>query len=232
MTRADLDKQPFDVARMFDDVASRYDLTNDVLSMGQDRRWRRAVVQAVAASAGECVLDLAAGTGTSSVPLAAQGSFVVPCDFSLGMLSTGHQRRPNLAFVAGDATRLPFADESFDAVTISFGLRNVHDPEKALTEMQRVTRPGGRLVVCEFSHPTWAPFRQVYTEYLMRALPAAARAVSSNPEAYVYLAESIRHWPNQSGLASVMQRTGWTEVAWRDLSGGIVALHRARRPPG
>jgi demethylmenaquinone methyltransferase/2-methoxy-6-polyprenyl-1,4-benzoquinol methylase len=230
VTRADLDKQPVDVARMFDDVASRYDLTNDVLSLGQDRRWRRAVVEAVAASPGEYVLDLAAGTGTSSAPFAQQGSFVVPCDFSWGMLATGHQRRPDLAFVAGDATRLPFADGSFDAVTISFGLRNVHDPDVALAEMLRVTRPGGRLLVCEFSHPTWQPFRQVYTEYLMRALPAVARAVSSNPEAYVYLAESIRQWPDQRELASLLQTAGWGEVAWRGLSGGIVALHRARRP--
>jgi demethylmenaquinone methyltransferase/2-methoxy-6-polyprenyl-1,4-benzoquinol methylase len=146
------------------------------------------------------------------------------------MLATGHERRPDLAFVAGDATRLPFADASFDAVTISFGLRNVHEPEIALAEMHRVTRPGGRLVVCEFSQPTWAPFRQVYSEYLMRALPAVARAVSSNPEAYVYLAESIRQWPDQRGLASSLQRAGWSDVAWRDLSGGIVALHRGTRP--
>jgi demethylmenaquinone methyltransferase/2-methoxy-6-polyprenyl-1,4-benzoquinol methylase len=230
VTRAELDKQPLDVARMFDDVAERYDLTNDLLSLGQDRRWRRAVVEAVAPESGERVLDLAAGTGTSSVPFADRGAFVVPCDFSLGMLSSGRRRRPELAFVAGDAMRLPFADGSFDAVTISFGLRNVHDPEAALREMLRVTRPGGRLVVCEFSHPTWGPFRQVYTEYLMRALPAVARAVSSNPDAYVYLAESIRQWPDQRGLAAQLQRAGWRDVAWRDLSGGIVALHRGRRP--
>jgi demethylmenaquinone methyltransferase/2-methoxy-6-polyprenyl-1,4-benzoquinol methylase len=230
VTRADLDKEPLDVARMFDDVAERYDLTNDVLSLGQDRRWRRAVVDAVAGQAGDRVLDLAAGTGTSSVPFAEQGCFVVACDFSLGMLAAGQRRRPELAFVAGDATRLPFADEAFDAVTISFGLRNVHDPDAALAEMLRVTRPGGRLVICEFSHPTWAPFRQVYREYLMRALPAVARAVSSNPDAYVYLAESIRQWPTQRELAAQLQRTGWVDVAWRDLSGGIVALHRGTRP--
>ena len=215
---------------MFDAVARRYDLTNDVLSLGQDRRWRRHVVDMVAAEPGERVLDLAAGTGTSSEPFAAVGAYVVPCDFSMGMLGVGKQHRPGLPFTAGDATRLPFADSTFDAVTISFGLRNVVEPEAALSEMLRVTRRGGRLVVCEFSAPVWAPFRTVYVEYLMRALPPVARAVSSNPDAYVYLAESIRAWPDQAGLAERLRTAGWTEVAWRNLSGGIVALHSARRP--
>ena len=232
MTRADLDKQPIDVAQMFDDVASKYDITNDVLSLGQDRRWRRAVVVAVDSQQGERVLDLAAGTGTSSAPFNERGAFVVPCDFSQGMLAVGKQRRPDLAFVAGDGLQLPFADASFDAVTISFGLRNLHDTEGGLAELLRVTRPGGRMVVCEFSHPTWTPFRTLYSEYLMRALPPVARAVSSNPEAYVYLAESIRAWPNQIELAALVQRAGWRSVAWRDLSGGIVALHRATAPQG
>ncbi len=227
MTRADLDKQPSDVQRMFDAVARRYDVTNDVLSMGQDRRWRKAVLDAVAPSPGEKVLDLAAGTGTSSEPFAARGAYVVPCDFSLGMLAVGKRARPRLPFTAGDATRLPFADGAFDAVTISFGLRNVVDPAAGLREMLRVTRPGGRLVVCEFSHPTWAPFRRVYLEYLMKALPAIARGVSSSPDAYVYLAESIRAWPDQPGLAAVLDRAGWRRTEWKNLSGGIVALHRA-----
>ncbi|HET7683666.1 MAG TPA: ubiquinone/menaquinone biosynthesis methyltransferase, partial [Marmoricola sp.] len=181
MTRADLDKQPAEVQAMFDDVARRYDLTNDVLSMGQDRRWRRAVLEAVAPQPGERVLDLAAGTGTSSVPFRDRGAVVVPCDFSVGMLRVGKRARPQLPFVAGDGTRLPFADGTFDAVTISFGLRNIVDPDAGLRELRRVTRPGGRLVVCEFSSPTWAPFRTVYLEYLMKALPRVARAVSSSP---------------------------------------------------
>ena len=230
MTRADLEKLPADVAAMFDGVAKRYDLTNDVLSLGQDRRWRTAVVDAVAPRPGERVLDLAAGTGTSSEPFAVAGALVVPCDFSQGMLQVGKEARPRLDFVAGDATRLPFADASFDAVTISFGLRNIVDAEAGLREMLRVTKPGGRLVVCEFSSPTWAPFRTVYLEYLMKGLPAVARAVSSNPEAYVYLAESIRAWPDQADLATHLQSAGWTAVEWRDLTGGIVALHRGRRP--
>jgi demethylmenaquinone methyltransferase / 2-methoxy-6-polyprenyl-1,4-benzoquinol methylase len=215
---------------MFDDVAARYDLTNDVLSLGQDRRWRRAVERAVAAQAGERVLDLAAGTGTSSEPFRAAGAEVVACDFSLGMLREGKRQRGHLPFVAGDAMRLPFSDTSFDAVTISFGLRNVHDPDAGLAEMLRVTRPGGRLVVCEFSHPTWAPFRTVYVEYLMRALPSVSRRVSSSPDAYVYLAESIRAWPDQPTLAGRIGAAGWLDVRWRNLTGGVVALHHAVRP--
>jgi demethylmenaquinone methyltransferase/2-methoxy-6-polyprenyl-1,4-benzoquinol methylase len=230
MPRASLDKQPHEVAAMFDAIARRYDLTNDVISLGQDRRWRTATIHAVDAWPGDVVLDLAAGTGTSSEPFDADGVRVVPCDLSVGMLTVGKARRPDLPFTAGDATRLPFADASFDAVTISFGLRNVVDTAGALAEMLRVTRPGGRLVVCEFSTPTWAPFRTLYTEYLMRALPPVARAVSKEPDAYVYLAESIREWPDQEGLGRLIRKAGWTDVAYRNLSGGIVALHRATRP--
>ncbi len=214
---------------MFDEVAPRYDFTNDVLSLGQDRRWRRAVLEAIAPQTGEVVLDLAAGTGTSSAPVALSGATAVACDFSLGMLAAGKRERPRLAFVAGDAIRLPFADRAFDAVTISFGLRNVADPRAALAEMRRVTRPRGRVVICEFSRPTFSPFSKVYVEYLMRALPALARRVSSNPDSYVYLAESIQTWPDQEALASLVAASGWRCVEFRNLSGGIVALHRAVR---
>jgi demethylmenaquinone methyltransferase / 2-methoxy-6-polyprenyl-1,4-benzoquinol methylase len=229
VTRAQLDKQPSDVAAMFDAVARRYDLTNDVLSLGQDRRWRRLVVDAVDPQPGERVLDLAAGTGTSSQPFADRGATVVPCDFSMGMLRVGKRTRPDLGFTAGDGTLLPFADGTFDAVTISFGLRNIVDPDAGLREMLRVTKPGGRLLVCEFSHPTWAPFRTVYVEYLMKALPPVARAVSSSPDAYVYLAESIRAWPDQQRLADRIAQAGWTSPRWLNLSGGVVALHHAVR---
>jgi demethylmenaquinone methyltransferase/2-methoxy-6-polyprenyl-1,4-benzoquinol methylase len=229
-SRADLDKEPHEVAAMFDAVAARYDLTNDVLSMGQTRLWRRAVATAVAARPGQRVLDLAAGTGSSSLPFAAAGAYVVPCDFSLGMLRVGKAHHRELAFVAGDALRLPFPDEAFDTVTISFGLRNLHDVDAGLVEMARVTKPGGRLVVCEFSHPTWSPFRTVYTEYLMRALPGVARRVSSNPDAYVYLAESIRAWPDQVALAARIAGAGWVGPTWRNLTGGIVAVHSAAKP--
>ena len=227
---ADLHKDPHQVAAMFDEVAERYDLTNDVLSMGQTRLWRRATTRAVDPRPGERVLDLAAGTGSSAMPFVAAGADVVATDFSPGMLRVGKRMHPDLTLLAGDALRLPFADESFDAVTMSFGLRNVSDVDAALLEMARVTRAGGRLVVAEFSHPTWTPFRTVYSGYLMRALPEVAKRVASNPDAYVYLAESIRAWPDQGALADRIARAGWTDVAWRNLSGGIVALHRARKP--
>ena len=229
VNRADLTKTPVEVAAMFDDVAERYDLTNDVLALGQTRLWRRAVVNALAPVSGDIVLDLAAGTATSSQPFRDRGAYVVPCDFSLGMLHVGRVRQPDLPLTAGDALHLPFADESFDAATMSFGLRNVADVDKALAELHRVVRPGGRLVVCEFSHPTWAPLRTVYSEYLMGALPSVARRVSSNPDAYVYLAESIQAWPDQPALAARMQAAKWTDVSWLNLTGGIVALHRGRR---
>jgi demethylmenaquinone methyltransferase/2-methoxy-6-polyprenyl-1,4-benzoquinol methylase len=231
VTRATLEKDPAEVAAMFDEVAPRYDLTNAVLSLGQDRGWRTAVREALALSRGDRVLDLAAGTATSSAALAKAGAEVVGCDFSLGMLRVGKAAgHAGVDLVAGDALRLPFADGAFDAVTISFGLRNTADRSRALAELLRVTRPGGRLVVCEFSHPTWAPFRTAYVEYLMKALPAVARRVSSDPAAYSYLAESIRAWPAQAELAQDLQAAGWQQVAWRDLTGGIVALHRATRP--
>ncbi|WP_330184703.1 demethylmenaquinone methyltransferase [Nocardia sp. NBC_01503] len=224
LVRASLDKQPHEVASMFDGVAKRYDLTNTLISVGQDRYWRWATRKALALRPGERVLDLAAGTGVSTLELSKSGAWCVAADFSQGMLAAGRFRR--VPMVAGDAMALPFADESFDAVTISYGLRNVADPDLALREMLRVTKPGGRLVVAEFSTPTFAPFRTIYMEYLMKALPAVAKKVSSNPDAYVYLAESIRAWPTQSQLALRIADAGWSQVKWRNLSGGAVALHR------
>jgi demethylmenaquinone methyltransferase/2-methoxy-6-polyprenyl-1,4-benzoquinol methylase len=246
MTRPNLDKRPGEVSAMFDRVADRYDLMNDVLSLGQDRWWRRIVARAVGARPGELVLDLAAGTGTSSRTFAADGATCVACDFSLGMLQVGARRqrpaqqgRPaagtagragQVRFVAGDALDLPFRDQAFDAVTISFGLRNVADPGAALTEMLRVTRPGGRLVVCEFGHLPWPRVNTLYESYLATALPVVARRLSGSPEAYDYLAESIKDWPAQPELARRMAEAGWSAVRWRNLTLGVVALHLARRP--
>ena len=228
MSRASLDKDPRDVASMFDGVARRYDITNTVLSAGQDRSWRRATRAALALAPGDRVLDLAAGTAVSTVELEKSGAWCVAADFSVGMLRAGAGRA--VPKVAADATRLPFADEVFDAVTISFGLRNVVDNIAGLKEMARVTKQGGRLVVCEFSTPTVPVFSTIYKEYLMRALPRVATAVSSNPEAYVYLAESIRAWPDQRALARRIEEAGWSQVRWRNLTGGIVALHSAVKP--
>lgn len=213
---------------MFDGVARRYDLTNTVLSFGQDRRWREVTRRALSPKRDERVLDLAAGSGVSTEEFSRSGAWCVAADFSMGMLSVGRHR--GVPMVAADALRLPFADESFDAVTISFGLRNLVDTAAGLREMQRVVRPGGRLVICEFSTPTWQPFRTIYMNYLMRALPSIARAVSSNPDAYVYLAESIREWPDQRELAELIAESGWTNVAWRNLTSGVVAIHRAVKP--
>ncbi|KQV71609.1 ubiquinone biosynthesis methyltransferase UbiE [Nocardioides sp. Root122] len=227
MARADLDKQPTDVRRMFDTVAKRYDLTNDLMTAGIQRSWRRSMVAAVDPQRGDLVLDLAAGTGCSSEPFLTHGATAVPCDFSVGMLRQGKKDRPSLPFVAGDGTRLPFLDDTFDAVTISYGLRNFVDPVAGLKEMLRVTRPGGRLVVCEFSRPTNAAFRTVYLDGFMRTLPRIASVTASASDAYVYLAESIRAWPDQQGLASMIAEAGWQRPEWRNLTGGIVALHRA-----
>lgn len=225
--RATLDKDPAEVAAMFDGVAKRYDLTNTVLSFGQDRGWRRKTRKALALRHGDIVLDLAAGTAVSTVELATSGAHCIAADFSLGMLKAGAHR--DVPKVAADALALPFADESFDAATISFGLRNVHDAPKALSELRRVLKPGGRLVICEFSTPTFRAFRTVYMEYLMKALPAVATKVSSNPAAYVYLAESIRAWPDQTRLAALLRDAGFTKVDWQNLTGGIAAIHSAVR---
>lgn len=225
--RASLDKNPAEVAAMFDGVAKRYDITNTVLSFAQDRRWRKATRKALALTRNDVVLDLAAGTAVSTVELATSGATCVAADFSLGMLKAGAER--NVPKVAADAMALPFADGSFDAATISFGLRNVHDVPTALAELHRVLKPGGRLVICEFSTPTLRPFRTVYMEYLMKALPAVATKVSSNPAAYVYLAESIRAWPDQFGLGDLSRDAGFTDVRWQNLTGGIAAIHSGIR---
>jgi len=224
---------------MFDALAERYDLMNDVLSGGQVRLWRKQVQKIVAAKPGDRVLDLAAGTGTSSLTFAESGAECVACDFSFGMLHTGQTKllakdprrektRGIVSFAAGDALALPFKDAAFDVVTISFGLRNVQRTKDALAEMRRVTRPGGRLVVCEFSRITPAPLDMLYRRYLTGVLPKIAQIAARNPVAYDYLAESINDWPAQRELADVIRSAGWSAVRWRNLSLGIVAVHVGR----
>ena len=230
MSRANMDKNPDEVAAMFDGVAKRYDLVNDLLSLGRTKAWRKATTKIIAPRPGMKILDLAAGTGSSSEPLAAAGADVIPADFSEGMLEAGRKARPHLAFTKADALNLPFANGEFDVATISFGLRNTQNTEKALAEMLRVVKSGGHLIVAEFSSPTWRPFRTIYTNYLMKALPWVARKTSSNPDAYIYLAESIRAWPDQKALAAKIEAAGWVDVTWTNLTGGVVAVHKARKP--
>lgn len=229
MGRAGLEKNPQQVAAMFDGVANRYDRTNTLLSFAQDRRWRRHSVRALDLMPGRKVLDVAAGTAVSTEELAATGAWSVAADFSIGMLVAGASR--GVPKVGADAMNLPFSDGTFDAVTISFGLRNVQEPERALAEFARVTKPGGELLVCEFSRPRPAPIGWVYRWYLANVLPRLARRFSSNPEAYTYLGETINSWPDQPSMARMIARAGWAEVAWKNMTFGVVALHHAVRPP-
>jgi demethylmenaquinone methyltransferase/2-methoxy-6-polyprenyl-1,4-benzoquinol methylase len=233
VTTADLSKQPSEVSAMFDDVAAGYDRTNNLLSGGNALLWRIATTRAVNPQPTEVILDLAAGTGTSSVALANSGAHVVAADFSPGMIEVGrakHGRNPLVEFVQADATALPFADNSFDAVTMSFGLRNVVEPKKALAELFRVTKPAGRIVICEFSTPPAPVIRAAYRTYLRRVMPAFAALTSTNTAAYTYLADSIEDWPTQSTLAGWMREAGFTKVAYRNLTAGVVALHRGLKP--
>jgi demethylmenaquinone methyltransferase/2-methoxy-6-polyprenyl-1,4-benzoquinol methylase len=210
---------------MFDAVARRYDLVNDLLSLGRTKAWRKKVVKIIDPKPGMKILDIAAGPGSSSEPLFKAGAEVIAMDFSEGMIEVGKKKRPYLNFVKGDALKLPFKDNEFDVTTISFGLRNTKDYEKALREANRVTKIGGRMVIVEFSTPTLPIFRTIYMNYLMKLLPKLARRTSSNPEAYQYLAESIRAWPNQSELAGKMSANGWRNPNWSNLTGGVVAVH-------
>jgi demethylmenaquinone methyltransferase/2-methoxy-6-polyprenyl-1,4-benzoquinol methylase len=225
-----LKKQPAEVADMFDGVAKHYDRTNNVLSAGNAPIWRFATVKAIDPQAGERILDIAAGTGTSSVALTKTGATVIAFDFSPGMVAEGRRKHPELEFVEGDAEHLPFADDEFDAVTISFGLRNINDPKAALAEMYRVLKPGGRLVICEFSKPPVAVVRAGYHAYLRYVMPKVVGITSSNTEAYDYLNDSIRAWPDQGELSRWIRGVGFTRVAWRNLTAGVVALHRGRKP--
>jgi len=230
VSRADLGKEPDEVSAMFDGVARRYDLLNDLLSLGRTKAWRKVATSIIAPKPGMRILDIAAGTGSSSRPLADAGADVISLDFSKGMLEAGRKRHPDLAFIQGDALALLFKENEFDVATISFGLRNTSDTSKALQESFRVLKSGGRMVVVEFSQPTNRIFRFIYLRYLMRALPTVARKVSSNPDAYIYLAESILAWPNQIGLAELMRAAGFGSVQWKNLTFGIVAIHTGVKP--
>ena len=225
MAGANLNKDPDDVSKMFDGVASRYDFLNDLLSLGRSKAWRKSVTGIIAPKIGMTVLDIAAGTGSSSRPLVDKGAEVTALDFSAGMLDQGRKQHKDIEFVQGDALKLPFSENTFDVTTISFGLRNTANSNIALREALRVTKVGGKIVVAEFSHPVNKIFRRAYLNYLMKALPIIAKRISKNPAAYIYLSESIRAWPDQAGLALIMSECGWKSVAWQDLTFGIVAVH-------
>jgi demethylmenaquinone methyltransferase/2-methoxy-6-polyprenyl-1,4-benzoquinol methylase len=211
VSRADLSKDPDDMSGMFDHVAPGYDRTNAVLSVGNAALWRIATTKAVDPKPGERILDIACGTGTSTVPLARSGATVVGIDFSPQMIAEAGKKHPKIEFREADAMKLPFGDDEFDAVTISFGLRNVQDPKKALAEMYRVLKPGGRLVVCEFSKPPRAILRAGYYAYLKVVAP-------------------MRDWPDQGTLSQWIRGVGFSRVAHRNLTAGVVALHRGRKP--
>ena len=225
MVRANLNKDPDDVSKMFDGVANRYDFLNDLLSLGRTKAWRKVVTSIIGPKPGLKILDIAAGTGSSTRPLVDAGADVIALDFSAGMIEIGRKRHKDIKFVQGDALNLPFEENVFDVTTISFGLRNTSNIDSALKDSLRVTKSGGKIVIAEFSHPSNSIFRFIYLNYLMKAIPIISKKISKNPDAYVYLAESIRAWPNQEGLASKMRDAGWKSVAWQDLTFGIVAVH-------
>ena len=225
MARANLNKDPDDVSKMFDGVANRYDFLNDLLSLGRTKAWRKVVTSIIGPKPGLKILDIAAGTGSSTRPLVDAGAEVIALDFSAGMIEIGRKRHKDIKFVQGDALNLPFEENVFDVTTISFGLRNTSNIDSALKDSLRVTKSGGKIVIAEFSHPSNSIFRFIYLNYLMKAIPIISKKISKNPDAYVYLAESIRAWPNQEGLASKMRDAGWKSVAWQDLTFGIVAVH-------
>lgn len=224
------------IQSMFSGIAPRYDLLNHVLSLGLDFHWWRAMAKASGAAPGRRMLDVAAGTGDSSLALARRGAEVVSTDFTMGMLALGPAkfRRKGLAGLAwasvgADAQALPFADRSFDGVTICYGIRNVERRPLAYGEFLRVLKPGGRLTILEFSRPRRAWLRALYDFYSLKALPRLGGWISGDASAYTYLPESIRAFPDQGALAAELELAGFSEVAWSDLTGGIVALHTGKK---
>lgn len=218
------------VQRMFDRVAPRYDVANSVFSAGLDRHWRRVTVAALDPHHGDVVVDVAGGTGALAGLIAARGARAIVADLSYQMVRVGTGRvTGRVDWLVADAVRLPLPDASVDAVTIAFGLRNLSDTRAGLEELRRIVRPGGQLAVLEFSSPTNAAFAHIYHRYLLGVLPRVARVVTSDSAAYGYLARSIMAWPDQAALAGVLRDAGWGRVRWKNLSGGIVALHHAVR---
>jgi len=227
------------VAEVFHSVASKYDLMNDIMSMGIHRLWKRFTVELSGVRKGQKVLDIAGGTGDLTAifsQLVGRQGEVVLADINASMLSVGRDRlidrghADNIQFVQANAEALPFPDDYFDCITIAFGLRNVTHKNNALESMLRVLKPGGRLLVLEFSKPQYDWLSRVYDQYSFKALPAIGKAVTNDAESYRYLAESIRMHPNQETLAGMMTDAGFAQVKFHNMTGGIVALHRGIKP--
>ena len=227
------------VAAVFDSVASRYDLMNDLMSLGLHRLWKRYAIGVSGVRAGQSVLDLAGGTGDLAALMArrvGEAGLIVVADINRAMLEVGRERLDDrglvgsLRYAQADAERLPFADNSFDCVTMAFGLRNVTHKERALESILRVLRPGGRLLVLEFSQVSVPALRPLYDLYSFRVLPLLGRLVARDAESYRYLAESIRMHPDQEGLKGMMEAAGFVQCDYVNLTAGVVALHRGWKP--
>ena len=223
------------VAEVFHSVAGKYDLMNDLMSLGLHRIWKRIAVEMTGLRAGQRVLDLAGGTGDLAAlmaPLVGEHGEVVLSDINASMLDVGRGRLVdrgivgNVAFVQADAESLPFPDNHFDCITIAFGLRNVTNKDRALASMFRVLKPGGRLLVLEFSKPTLAALRPIYDAYSFKVLPVLGKAITGDAASYQYLAESIRMHPDQETLKQMLQTAGFERVEYFNMTAGVVAVHR------
>ena len=224
------DERRLRIRQVFDAVAPRYDLMNDLMSLGIHRLWKRKLARRVAGIQGQ-VVDLAGGTGDVARLLLAPGRQVTVCDPSLAMMQAGQQRpsSEHIVWLTGEAEHLPLPDASVDLLTISFGLRNTTHLVTALSEIRRVLKPGGYFVCLEFSRPArWlAPFYDLYSYWV---IPRLGAAVAGAPQAYQYLIDSIRLFPDQNGFAALMSQAGLAEVTWENLSFGIACLHFGKRP--
>lgn len=230
MKNSFLNKDTQRIALMFDKIAERYDKTNQILSFGVDYFWRKQSIKPLNIKAGQKILDIAAGTGTSSRLLANGGAEVVACDISDEMLKIGKKKNPDINFMHGDAMNLPFQEEKFDTVAVSFGLRNMQNPHKALDEMLRVAKPGGMLMICEFSTPINNQLLRAYNFYISKILPKITKKIVSNVDAYLYLGQSINEWPDQDTLTSWIKKSGWNKVSYKNLTWGIVSIHIGHKP--
>lgn len=234
-TRVDREAKAGMVRGVFDSVASRYDLMNDLMSGGVHRLWKRFTIELSAARAGQTILDIAGGTGDLAArfsKLVGPEGKVILADINAAMLEVGRDRLidkgaiGNIEVVQADAQSLPFEDNSIDCITIAFGLRNVTDKDMALRSMLRVLRPGGRLLVLEFSKPVSPLLGKIYDQYSFQILPAMGRLIAQDADSYRYLAESIRKHPDQETLLGMMEEAGFMECRYHNMTGGIVAVHQ------